>query len=295
MLVLPAAQDRLLAAQGQLAVGAGTDAEIVAEAPVVEVVGALPSGARIRGHFVLRVAGAGQQVLAALLHVPGEVVVGNALGRPRGIDGIRLEGELVMRDVRRRQRNGARHVGFRHRQGLAGQGVHQVEIEILEPRLPRQRDRIDRLAAVVDAAQPCQAAVVETLDAEAQPVDAGLPVVPEASVLGGAGVGLECDLGIGREAQARRGAFEEPGDRRGRKQARRTAAEEHAVHRAAPDQRQVLIEIGQQRIHVGIERRRAALEFVRVEIAVRTLSHAPGQVHVQRQRRGQQGVAGHAG
>src|SRR5690606_3355997 len=140
------------------------------------------------------------------------------------------------------------------------------------------------LGAVVDAAQPLQAAVVETLDAEADPVHPGGAVVLEAAVFGGAGVGLERHLQAGREPQPGAGALQEAVDLRRWKQAWRAAAEEHAVHGAAPGQRQVVVEVGQQRVDVAVERQRPA-RLVRVEVAVRALAHAPGQVHVQRQRR----------
>src|SRR5690606_18778838 len=74
---LPAPQDRLFGAEGELAVRTGTDAQVVAEAPIVEVVRALAPRARIGRHLVLRVARLGQQRLAVLLHVPGQVLVGN--------------------------------------------------------------------------------------------------------------------------------------------------------------------------------------------------------------------------
>src|SRR3546814_20474014 len=69
---------RSLRPQGELAVRSGADPEVVAEAPVVEVVRALQARARVGADLVLRVAGLGQHRLAAFLHVPGGVLVGNA-------------------------------------------------------------------------------------------------------------------------------------------------------------------------------------------------------------------------
>src|SRR5690606_19753460 len=104
---LPAAQDRLLRAEGELAVRARADPEIVAEAPVVEVVRALPARPRVGAGFVLRVTGIGQHRLAGFLDVPGRVVVRYAARRARREHRVGLQGELVVRDVRRRQRDGA--------------------------------------------------------------------------------------------------------------------------------------------------------------------------------------------
>src|SRR3546814_4330440 len=103
-------------------------------------------------------------------------------------------------------------------------------------------------------------------------------------------MGFQRERGPRREAQARAGALQERIDGLGREQARRAAAEEHAVHGAAPGQRQVMVQVRQQRLDVLRERWRAAgaAEFVRVEIAVRALAYAPGQVDVERQgRRGE--------
>src|SRR5207342_1370993 len=141
-----------------------------------------------------------------------------------------------------------------------------------------------RLVAVVDAAKALQAAIVEALDAEAQAVDAGSAVELEAAVFGGAGIGLQGDLAAGRETQAAAGALQEALDVFRRKQAGRAAAEEHRLHRATPHQRQVMVEVGQQRIDVGGERQRAP-PLVRIEVAVWAFAHAPRQVHVERKRR----------
>src|SRR5690606_39927172 len=89
----------------------------------VEVVRALPTRSRVGAGLVVPVAGRGQQLLAALLHVPGLVVLRDALRRPREEHGVGLEGELVMADVRRLQREGALQVGLGHGDVLAGQEI----------------------------------------------------------------------------------------------------------------------------------------------------------------------------
>src|SRR3546814_14431549 len=63
-----------------------------------------------------------------------------------------------------------------------------------------------------------QATVVETLDAEAQPVHAGGAIAFEAAVLGGPGIGLQGDLATRGEAQAAAGLLQEGVDRLGREQ-----------------------------------------------------------------------------
>ncbi len=67
-------------------------------------------------------------------------------------------------------------------------------------------------------------------------------------------------------------------------QAGRAAAEENAVHAPPPNQRQRLLEVGGQRGNIALLGKLAA-RFMRVEVAVRALAHAPGDMHIQRQRR----------
>src|SRR5678816_3554921 len=95
----PAPVDLAAGGVAELAVRAGTDAEVVAELPVVEVVHAAPAGLRIRGNLVLAVAGGGEACLAGFLHGPGVVVV-RQRRRVGGERGVRLQRELVVRDVR---------------------------------------------------------------------------------------------------------------------------------------------------------------------------------------------------
>src|SRR5216117_3396917 len=67
-------------------------------------------------------------------------------------------------------------------------------------------------------------------------------------------------------------------------QARRAAADEYAANAPAPYRRKAALEIGNQSFNVlALGELTAAL--VRVEVAVRALAHAPGDVNVERERR----------
>ncbi len=116
----------------------------------------------------------------------------------------------------------------------------------------------------------------------------------------GAGVRLHRDLGVGQHAQPRAHRAEQQVDRPGREQARRAAADEDALNRSAPDQRERGLEVRDQRVDVAaleIGRdptlRRLArgtridtgAQFVRIEVAVRALANAPRKVQVERERR----------
>ncbi|KAG0944659.1 hypothetical protein G6F31_014561 [Rhizopus arrhizus] len=294
MFQFPASQYVLLGTGTDLAVRAGADAQVVAEAPVVQVVRTLPAGARIGADLVLAKAGLCQQGLAVFLHVPGVVLIGNALRRPCEEHRVRFQGQLVVRDVRRLQCEGAFKIGLGAGQGLFRQRVHQVDVEIVVARVLRHLHRALGLATVVDAAQALEHRVVETLDAEAEAVHAGRAVAVEAAVFGGARVGFQGDLGIGREAQARAGLLQEAVDRFRREQAGRAATDEDGHDLAAPDRRQRLFQVAAQRIQIGAFGD-VARRGVGIEVAIRAFAHAPGHVHIDGQRRqaGQRGARRH--
>src|SRR4051794_35099828 len=69
-----------------------------------------------------------------------------------------------------------------------------------------------------------------------------------------------------------------------REEARRATADEHAHEPPSPHRRKQRLEIGDELGHVfTLGQRLGAL--MRVEVAVRAFAHAPGDVHVQRERR----------
>ena len=72
-----------------------------------------------------------------------------------------------------------------------------------------------------------------------------------------------------------------------RQETRRAAADEDRVNAPPPNLRQHAFQITAQGVQVSLfrDRREAAGMLVRVEIAIRTLLHAPGEMHVERQRR----------
>ena len=158
MLDLPPAQHRLRCAQREFAVRAGADAEVIAEAPVIEVVRRLPPGLGVGRDFVMLEARRRDPRLAGLLDVPALVEAGNALRRARGEHRVGFERELVVRQVRRLQRERALDVVHRHLQRLLGQRVHQVEVDVVVTRVLRELHRAVGFATVVDAAQALQAA-----------------------------------------------------------------------------------------------------------------------------------------
>ncbi len=269
----------------ELAVRPGPNAEVVAKTPVIEVVAAGVATARIGRHLVAPQASAGAARGDAVQHVVGQVLVGQRR-RVFGKNGVGLKRELIDRQMRRRVAQGGVEVALQHGQGLARQGVHQVQVEVLEV-LRRFCHGGVRLRRIVCAAQGLQAALIKGLHPHAQARDAGGAVGGKALALEGAGVGLQRDFGLGQQRQQAAQIGQQALDRFGRQQAGRAAAQKHAVHRAPPDQRQAAFEVGAQRLQVarpGQGRVRVG-PGVRVEVAIGAFFDAPGQVHVERERR----------
>ncbi len=299
--------------EAQLAVRTGADAEVVAEVPVVQVVDAAVTRPRVGRDLVARQAGVAGQGGDAVQHLEGEVVFGQARRRLHREARVRLQRQVIDAQVRWLEGERPPQVALAARQVLAGQRVHQVDVESVEG-TPRLLDRGDGLGLVVHAAQQLELRVVEALHADRQPRDAGRTEGAEALALEGPRIGLERDLAVRQQWQTRADVFEQPADRVGREQAGRAAADEDADDAAPPHERQRGFEIGAQRIEVagflwqalgqrfgsgfpgpdhapqggGDRRERGGGQFMRVEVAVRALLQAPRQVNVERQR-GQRG------
>src|SRR5690606_35931827 len=248
---LAGAQDAALPGAGDLAVGAGADAEVVAKAPVVEVVAGLVPRPGPGGHLVGAKAGGGQVFLPGILDGPQHLLVRQ--GRGAFVeDGIGLDGELVPGQVGGVEIAGEAQV----RQGLVGglprQAVHQVEVEVGEAGGAGGVDGGDGGGAVVYAAQLVQLAVVETLHADGQAVDPGGAVAGETPPLQGAGVGLEGDLDVRVKADQPLRAVEDGGDAPGGEQAGGAAADENGGEAPALDVVELGGEVRQQRPQIGL-------------------------------------------
>ena len=280
--MLPAHLAQHPVVQRQLGVGAGTDPEVIAELPVIEVVAAQPFRAGKGRGFVIAETGGGEPGFDRFLHV-GALVAFRQFGREGGEAGVRFQRQLIAGKVRRLEGERLLDVGQRLGMPLAGQAVHQVEVEGLEM-AGGEFGGMAGLVAVVHPAERLQMAVVEALDAEREAGDASGAIAGEAPGLGGAGVGFEGDFGVRRQPRQRAEGGEQFVDGCRRKQAGRAAAEEDADHRPAPDQRQRALQVLEQRGDIFLLWHCAA-SLVRVEIAVGTFADAPRHMHVERQGR----------
>ena len=189
-----------------------------------------------------------------------------------------------MRQMRRLQRKCFFHIIQCTGQRLFRQRIHQIQVQIDDPGILGLLDRTVSLGRVVDAADALERSIVETLHAETDAVDAGTTVIRKRPMLDRAGIGFLRDLDARREIQPRADAVQDARDSVRREQARCAPTEKNRLQFAPLRQRQVLIQVAQQRSDVLFLRQRLR-RVVRIEIAVRAFAHAPGDVDVERQWR----------
>ena len=134
----------------ELGMGTGTDAEEVAEGPVVQVVPRLSARLGIGGGLVLAIAVLAEQCLAGLLNVPEDVVF-RQLRWLAPEQGVRFRGQLVPGQVRRLLGDGGAQVAQRILRALVRQAMHEVEVEVFEACGTGHVRCADGFAAVVDA------------------------------------------------------------------------------------------------------------------------------------------------
>ena len=125
--------------------------------------------------------------------------------------------------------------------------------------------------------------VVERLNAERDPVDAGRAKVLESRRLGRGRIGFEGDLRIRREGPPRRRPVDDGGCGLGRHQRGCAPTEEDAGNCRNRQQRREMVELAQQRIPPpGLIH---ALTDMAVEVAVGALGEAERPVDVKGERR----------
>ena len=105
--------------------------------------------------------------------------------------------------------------------------------------------------AVMDTAEAPQFFILETLHADGQAVDAGLPEPVKLLRLGRAGVGLQRNLNVRTKIQPRAQFRQQTIDRCRGKQAGRAAADEDTGDPASPNVRQFRFQVTDERIDVG--------------------------------------------
>ena len=136
----------------------------------------------------------------------------------------------------------------------------------------------------MDAPELLQRLVGKALCTQGDAIDAGSAIACEAAVLDRARIGLERDLDILGKLEPGSQLHQQPRQGLRREQAGCAAAEEHAGDLATLHGLTLRFEIPEQRRDV-VGLGHLAVQGVRIEVAIRAFAHAPGEMHVQRQRR----------
>src|SRR6185312_16958284 len=282
-LLLPGRE--LGAAERQPAMRAGADADIVAVAPIEQIVPAFGPGPRMVGDLIGRHQAGLELRLRRLVEIGREPVLRHreiAACMLRMKRGSRLDGELVERQMVGREVEGAAELGFPFGDALPGTGIDEIEGEAREM-ARREIDRGARLAGRMLAAEKVQGLLVEALHPERYAVDAGGAESQEFLRLDRGRIGFERHFRIGAELPVPGDAVEHRADAARAHQRRRAAAEKDAAD-AAPraDLAGLAIERLQQRPRPGtlVDR----LADMAVEIAIGALRAAEGPMHIDAER-----------
>ena len=265
--------------------GARADAGIFLAAPIDEVVLALRARSRVIGNLVRR-----QSFACAdfLRHVV-QRARGGFIGCLQFAGGVQAEerralfdGELVERQMFGRLRDREFQFIGPHRGRLVGAGVDQVE-RIAVERGARDRDRIERFTRGVQSSERFQRGIVQRLDAERHPVDAGRAIAAKPRRLDAGRIGFQRHFDIGRDAPIFADRIEDRTDGLRLHQRRRAAAEKDRGYFAAGrtcGRRFDLARKGACKARF-VDRR---MPDVAVEIAIRAFRQAERPVHVDAER-----------
>ena len=183
-------------------------------------------------------------MLDGFLHVRAAIRVGQDRRRDSK-RGIRLDGELIAREVRRAKVECLCHVRQCLIDGLPRQAVHEVDVEVVEM-MGSQLSCLACLCRIVNPVQCTEMMWCKALDTERQPVDARLAEGGELGRFDRAGVGLQRDFRVMHERQAGTDGGEQGIEPCVGQQAGRTATEKDAHHPASPDERERLLQVGDQ-------------------------------------------------
>ena len=183
------------AAAGALAVRAGANPQVIAKLPVVQVVAAAAVRLRISRDLILRVAESGHDFDPLFLHVPGAVAVGQRRW-VRMECSVGFQCQVVVRQMLGDERAGGADVGLRFGERLLRQGIHKVQVDIVETGGAGKLHRPARVIRAVDAAQRFQVLIVQALHANGQTVHARVAIGGEVGCIHRAGVGFQGDFDV---------------------------------------------------------------------------------------------------
>ena len=191
---------------------AGPNAQVVAKLPVIQIMKATVAGFGIGRDLIALHARLSCHLGDAVEHGVGQVFL-RYHRRKLGKVGVGLNGQVVNRDVGRTQGQCLAHVFFEACQGLAGQGVHDVQVKGLKTGSGLFH-RSNGLRAVMHPAQRFQVRVIEALNADRQACHARAAKGFETVFFKGPGVGFQRDFAVSVQSEASADVGQQPVNRR---------------------------------------------------------------------------------
>ena len=111
-------------------------------------------------------------------------------------NGVRLQRELIIRDVRRPESRSLCNIINRHRQVLPGQRIHEVEIYAVEAGANRGIEGRENFVRAVNSPEFLQRLRIKTLGTQRKPVDTSRRIVAKVIVLQSARICLHRNLNV---------------------------------------------------------------------------------------------------
>ncbi len=180
---------------------AAANSQIITKTPVVQIVLTLIARLRIRRRFVLLIPRRGQKLVALLEDIPQRVIV-RQHRRTGTKQGVRLNGQLIPRQMRRIQFNRLTQIVQRFFERLIRQAMHQVEVKAAQPKPRCQVCRAFCLFRAVDTPQTLQLWLAKALHADRDTVHARTLILDKTVGLNGTGVGFHRNFSIHCQVQA---------------------------------------------------------------------------------------------
>src|SRR5262245_57769593 len=233
---------------------AGTGSEVLADAPVTEVVARPMAGPRIVGNLVVLEAALARRVHEGPVLSDHGILVRQILHATGAPGTPTVQRQRISRDVIRLPVQYALDARRPRIDRQPGQAIHEVDADIVVARLAGRVERRARAACVMQPAEPRQHRVVQRLHTKADASDPRGAVTREPLARDALGIALDRDLGVRSEPPARAEVFQHRRERAGLEQRRRTAAEENGADGdlARPAERAEQVELGMQRAQIRV-------------------------------------------
>ena len=268
-------------AQRQAAMGTRPDADIIAVAPVDEIMTAFRARAGVVGHFIGRKAEIGGQILRQLVEFGAQIRVRHdQLARLIEVEEGRafLDRQLIERQVIGGKFHRLTQLRLPAGHRLAGPGIDEVEGQAREG-FAGNLDGLQRPGHVMQTAQLAQVLIIERLYAQRHTVDARRPVAAETFRLDAGGVGFQRDFHVRINRPVPGNRLQNALHRARQHQRWCAAAEEDRLHRPVrrPGSKMRQLPLEGRDKAVLIDR---LVPDVGIEVAIGALGRAEGPVHI---------------